>query len=296
MEEWRKLRLLHAPIRLPNRIFEAEYRYIRWPRTENDVRRFERVSAVTACIMTLLLVLVDHAVYHEQSLKVLLLMLLVINIGVTLATDLYALLIAVNRVGRQIETGQWEELKLTFLTRQEIFDGKYAITQIRARRATVGLIVLRLIPLFGVTAVIVIDVLFGYGVLLRRLAFLALTQGHALILLGILAVPFLMYLCFYEPMWQMQTVSALGILFPLLTRNQLMAALSGFASILVLRAVQFAMLAAIAAALYWFTILQDYFVFCLTAPLFLFVVPTLVYLYHTLIRNFTLDWGSRRVF
>jgi hypothetical protein len=106
----------------------------------------------------------------------------------------------------------------------------------------------------------------------------------------------MLYLCLYEPLWQTQTVAALGILFPLLVRNHLFAALAGFAAILTLRLLQIALLAGIIIGLTWLALLRDAATFCGVTPFLLFIIPGVLYGFHRGASTLAISAATRRVF
>src|SRR2546421_13098517 len=89
IRDWFKRNWLRTVIKLPNPVYEFEYRHLRWPRTERELRRYTLLMVVGLSVLACLLALIDHAVFRSDALTVLVNVLLVTNIGITLSSDIY---------------------------------------------------------------------------------------------------------------------------------------------------------------------------------------------------------------
>jgi len=289
MQSWFVEWLFHTPIELPNPVFEADFRRVRWPRTPRQLLAYYALIWLGLLALAVLLTVIDFAVFREVSLSVLLNVVLVANFGITLATDAYMLLLTLNKIGRQIETGQWEEILLTGIGAHSIFYAKYAIAQIRARKPMIAVTVCRIVPLLAFPLLLFLDIRFGYGFLAHRTAMTILTNGPAIIVVLMTLPGVFLYLWALEPVWQMQTITAVGIVFPLRARDMLLSLLAGFTAILALRLVQMILWAVIIIAFLFVSQIVDARQFLCIAPFFIIGTPLSLWLFHAVIRNYTQD-------
>ncbi len=295
MQSWFIEWLFRTPIELPNPVFEADIRRVRWPRTPRQLLVYYALIWAGLLALTGLLTVVDFAVFREVSLSVLVNVVLVVNLGITLGTDAYILLLTLNKIGRQIETGQWEEILLTGIAAHHIFNAKYAIAQIRARKPMIALTVCRIVPIVAFPLLLYLDVHYGYGFLANRTAMTVLTNGPAIIVILMVLPPVFLYLWALEPVWQMQTITAVGIVFPLRVRDAVFSLLAGFTAIFLLRLVQSVLITVILLAFLWVSQIIDPLQFLCSAPIFVVGTPTLLWLFHAMIRNYALDRAMRLI-
>src|SRR5258706_13896516 len=101
LRDWFKRNWLGTRIKLPNPVYELEYRPLRWPRTERELRRYTILMVAGLSALACVLAVIDNALFCEDSLTVMVYVLLVANVGLALASDIYMMLVAVNKIGRQ---------------------------------------------------------------------------------------------------------------------------------------------------------------------------------------------------
>ncbi|MEP7288255.1 MAG: hypothetical protein ABI947_21090 [Chloroflexota bacterium] len=292
MQQMLEQQVFHTPVTLPDPVFEIEFRRLHWPRTDEEFKRYGTSILFGLCIAVGLLAILSYRLPREQTLSAAAYLFLLVNIGITVASDLHCMMTTVDRTSFQIAAGQWEALQLTTLSHEKIVYAKYAIAQIRARRLMIVSIVLRILPVFYIALLGLIDVIVR-GNLLMILLWPMFT-----LIMGTLLSPLLLYLWVFEPVWQMQTFVAMAILLSLQIRHQTFATLAGFAAIFVLRTLQLVFLAFVIWAsltiLQWLASTGG--VFCTVGLLYLTIPPLAIYGFHKLIRDTTLHWAVRRIF
>jgi hypothetical protein len=124
--------------------------------------------------------------------------LLLGTLGFSCLCDLYYAVTTINGISHQMVTEQWDSLRLTLLTKEDILLANYATAQIRAWRLVIVEVGIRVI--FCLSLVLI-------GIASVRLTADSLDnliQGG--LILGILAIGYIL-----EPLWRMRTVTLLSM-------------------------------------------------------------------------------------
>jgi hypothetical protein len=139
------------------------------------------------------------------------------TLGLSLLCDFYYTVTAVNGIIHQMNTGQWESLRLTMLSDNDILMANYATAQIRAWRPVIIEI--------GVRITLCVSLFIGYSTATR------LTQDTLLsVLVGIGYI--------LEPLWRMRTVTLIGMTMTAWMNNYATAVMVSFAALVVLLLLQ----------------------------------------------------------
>jgi hypothetical protein len=292
---WLAKRLFEIPYLPDNPLFVTEYRHIRWPRTIHDMKFYALLLTALATCITIFLVVVDLKVFGRSAMIVLLNTTLIGTLVLALSGDVLLLQRQSSRIARQIEAGQWEAMQLTALTAQRVYAAKIAIGQLRARRLMLALTILRILPLIAILLLVVLDA-FDQGFFLSRFYRTWLTEGHAIIIIGLILIPLLFYFCFLEPYWQLYTVAALGVLIPLLVRNVLFSALTGVIVLFLLRIVQVFLLGIGLFLFFFLASLRSPLTFCFWSPAFVLGWPISLVVFHRAVRHFSEVWAEKLIF
>jgi hypothetical protein len=146
----------------------------------------------------------------------------------SLVCDLNYLAQTVTSIGHQIESGQWDMLRLTTLHRRDILMAKFAVAQIRAWRWMAADVALRL----GGAA-------FALGLILFWV-FPPVKEFYLPRSVPVILVFFAIFVAVYvlEPLWRMRAIVALGMAVSARIHHSNFAVLAGFGLLLGLRIVQ----------------------------------------------------------
>lgn len=124
--------------------------------------------------------------------------LLLGTLGFSCLCDLYYAVTTINGISQQIVTEQWDSLRLTMLTHEDILLANYATAQIRAWRLVIVEIGIRVIFCLCLFLIGIVSV----QITADRLD--DLIQGGLIV--GILAIGYIL-----EPLWRMRTVTLLSM-------------------------------------------------------------------------------------
>ncbi len=212
-----------------NPVFHYELRRLRWPRA-HSIRWLQgyirRISFVVPLILGLLaggLSLVASRFAFWFIFPV-----VAICVLVTLAADMYYVLITINSISRQIESGHWEMLRVTTLDERQIIAAQYAVAQIRAWRVAAGEVGLR--TFLGITVLVSV----GYYQIAYGSRYWD-TLDSALSIASLVGV---IIVFIAEPIWRMQTISAIALAVSASGSNIATAALTAFGSVMGLHIVE----------------------------------------------------------
>jgi hypothetical protein len=261
----------HILVNIPNPVFSYEIRRVRWLKSVESLRRYSQyvLYGLHAFIIgwwflsIAVHLLSNYTLYSSGSFnasvavhniydvaELIITLILFANVGVTLLADAYYTMVTVNSINQQVVSGHWDILRVTPLPEDDILSAKYAISQILAWRLMAIETALRVLSIVFIPVLIISTPLLYSGNLLTSL--LAFVTAPVIILFVIVAVapvsiPVLILLLMYifEPYWRMQAVLAFGIAVSARIQNTTIAALAGFGTLLVMRAVQVAVFAGI---------------------------------------------------
>src|SRR5258708_17255528 len=152
--------LPQAMIDAPNPVFERELRRVRWFQGIGSVNRCRLLTfAIYAVVLggVILARFPLDFVFYRTGRFFVLRMLSNFTLGMTIVADVYYVFMAVNSINREIQSGEWDLLKLTPIREQEILDAKYSIAQLRAWPVMTLDRVFQLLPLLQLTVFRPID-------------------------------------------------------------------------------------------------------------------------------------------
>jgi hypothetical protein len=262
-----------------NPVYQLDFRQLRPPRTDGELARFAQVAWWTLATLSVPFALTLYVLFERHALDMMFAMLLLANLASTLAADAYVIVLTVSRVSHHIQSGQWDDLRLTTLHTQEILSAKYTIALVRGRRLLPVQRAFRLLPLLALAIIVAANHTIGDGFFLRQFARNTQVYGASYLLLALALPPIALYAVLYEPLWQMKASAALGIIVPYLVRVPIFAALGAFALLLALRLAELALLAMVGSGLFWLLVTHNLIAFCTIGPL-LTVLPYLLYTFH----------------
>jgi len=222
MRSWLDRRIAEAWTRTEgNPLFAIRSRQLGWPRTRRDFRRYRFLLFAAGGALVVLWFVAGG----PDAFLNLFYFLILLNLGLTVAGDLFYMLIPVLSIQRQMLTGQWDELRLTELSLEAILNAEHAIVELRSWRLTIAQAVARVL----LTAAAALFFLFMWQALSGPFVIVY----YCLIVLA--TVPVLIHFCMFEPTWNMQTVTRLGVTIAARVSNQTLAVLAGLAAIFALR-------------------------------------------------------------
>jgi hypothetical protein len=215
-----------------NPLYAAEFRLMGWPAKPHELDLYRNYVLGVALIVIAVLSVPAYFGVGRDVFYLLSWALILGNVAATLVSDLYCILVAIDNLSRLVASGQWDLLRVTAMTEDNIIDAKTAIATIRARRATTIAIVMRILPIAALPMVGIIVALLS-GDMRYLLASLTGTLAVVVFLFPVLA-----YVWVLEPGWQMSTLIACGAAISLKVRSQTNAVMLGFATAFLIRVAQ----------------------------------------------------------
>ncbi len=169
-----------------------------------------------------------------------------------LALDLYSAAVSVNTISHQMESGQWEALRLTALPAQDVIAAKHAVAQVRAWRVVALEVAVRMLGLVvliaSTTFVDTCAVFFGpfnsrcyVGVWSLSGDIASFQHEFLMNLSGIIVALLLVMAYLSEPLWRMRTITALGLAISSRIHSLTVASLAAFGAIVTLHVAQAAL-------------------------------------------------------
>jgi hypothetical protein len=200
-----------------NPVFRLEQQRLKWPRTPIEFKRFRKNVLWSIFGLTLVWWILGHIDTNGTAFFIVhgnqILLLFMISIASTLLSSFYAVVTTIGSIHHQIESGNWDNLRITPLSGTAIVTAYYAIAQTRARRLTiieVGLRIATLMPL------------------LFDLIQIILSKPYGFVVLFALAIPgWILYLVLIEPYYRMLILVALSLAASLTFRGFGVALLAG---------------------------------------------------------------------
>jgi len=220
---WLQRRILESWYRAPGSpLFAMKARRLGWPRTGAEFQRYGLMLLGGGGVIALIWMASGDFFAFAN----LMYFLVALNLGLTVAADLFYMLVAVSSIQRQIATGQWDELRLTHLSIDDMLWAEQGIAEIRGWRLTIAQIASRslliFVPLLKVIAPLTPDYFSFVFVIL-------------IVPAAVVTAPLWLLFCVFEPVWELQTVSSLGVAIAARSSNQTTATLAGLGAIFALR-------------------------------------------------------------
>jgi len=233
-----------AMIGWDNPVFERQVRLLRWPRASRLSNRqlivdaklagLKRYTVTFGCLIPLLLVIALSILVNRNSnafyvFTSLLPFAAFAGLGFSVLCNIYYVVAAINTILPQMSTAQWEPLRLTLLTEEDILSANHATIQMRVWRAVLLEIATRLILILSP--------------LLGAIIYLLHTEGGAALnwsgVAPYLALAILLLVGFVlEPLWRMRTVTLIGMTVAAWARSYGTALLVAFGAVLLLLCLQ----------------------------------------------------------
>ncbi|MFN8420925.1 MAG: hypothetical protein U0528_17035 [Anaerolineae bacterium] len=242
----------HTAIREPNPVFDFELRRIK--RLAAPLRLWRYSAAVqllpSAFLIVIYLISLNNALrqwgkygnngyyyyspYYDSA-ALFVLILLGCAVLLAIGAGWYYLGVSVGSINRQMSSGHWEQLRVTPLAHETIYEANQALAEVRAWRVMnveVGVRVL-LVTLLGLIGTLPIDSLsrgrgvFSESALLGSLLRSFLEKPITTILDAALVLAVVVaYVC--EPRWRMRTLVAMGLALSSRIRSLTLAGLAAF--------------------------------------------------------------------
>src|SRR5258706_8303530 len=127
----------HAQIVGQNPVFDYELRRVGWPRSRQDLKRYSIVALLSMHGLIALLWLAERLVYSLGGYPLhpttfLYTLIAIATLGLAILSDLYYAVATVGNITRQIESGEWDLLRVTALHSNSILTAEYAVAQLRS--------------------------------------------------------------------------------------------------------------------------------------------------------------------
>lgn len=199
--------------------------------------------------------------------------------------DFVCLSASMTAINGELVSGRWDLLRLAGMREGYFTVSKHGIAQLKAWRAVMGVVGLRLV---GALSALIVAVVAGLQLFASIVTF-----NDALLVLGSIAtlIVFAVVFCL-EPIWRMRAITAVGLYVSARTRNPSYSPLLGFALVFGIWIVQFIIMFTVAAA---FSMLGFPLVFLLgglftyLAPLIICIITAVaVYGFYSIIQNASL--------
>ena len=206
-----------------------------------------------------------------------------------LLLDYLSMTAALSSISREMVAGTWDLLRLTLLREGELVLAKHTAAQLRAWRATMALVGLRvavglLLLVLQIAGSIVYRYPLGLGLQSNPLLFLLSNLFPFAALFGVYIL---------EPVWRMRAVTAVGMSISARHTEGTSSMLVGIGMLLLLWLIQLIVAVAVIAGLTVLMFTVAAFgtgAFCFPVVLFLVISPT-VYGFYSIIKT----WGLRQV-
>lgn len=215
-----------------------------------------------------------------------------VSLLASIPLDYVSITASLKSISGEIASGTWDLLRLTAVREGELVLAKHATTQLRAWRATMWVIGLRIIT----------SLIAAIGFFARYLdatnPSVRNSLGFGLLFVVFSLVPFVVLFGIFalEPLWRMRAVTALGMVISARVRDGASAALLAVATVLALWIVQALVLVAVVAGLgVLLFVLFNVLGLCAPTILPLIVFPT-VYGFYSILKTWSLRQVARRLF
>jgi len=218
-----------------NPLFAIRSRRLGWPRTSQDFRRYGLLLLVAACAFYVIWVLATK----EPGAENLFFLLLLLNAALTLGADLFYMLSTISSIHRQMQTGQWDELRLTHLSPEKLQQAEHALAEIHGWRLVMLQMVCR--------GLLVLSTIFTYLAYVSNLRNRPLTPVAipGILIFAIVTAPLWLLFCVYEPIIGMEAVTHRAVTVAVRFTRESEAILSGAITLFMLRIGELTLLAAI---------------------------------------------------
>jgi hypothetical protein len=224
-----KRQLPHALITTANPVFDYELRSIRRPRSVEDLQKYTLNMLIVLHLglgSLWLLSLVLNSLSNAQVAPLIPYLVAAISgVVIMIASDVYYVLVTVGTTCHQIESGQWDLLRLTEVRGEHILVAKYALAQIRVWRFMTLEIGVRI-------AGVVFTALFNLPVFLMLLVTLPVSWCLVVLIIGYVA----------EPLWRMKALVALGVAIATRVQNHTFAVIAALLAVLGIQIARIAVL------------------------------------------------------
>ncbi|MEP7288718.1 MAG: hypothetical protein ABI947_23445 [Chloroflexota bacterium] len=218
-----KRQLPQAIIDTANPVFDHDLRQVRWFRGQGSLKRgLYQLLGVCGLITVLWLMfsatgrLGPNPFAYRYRIFYVLRFGPTLSLIVSLLADVYYTMITVNSINSQIESGQWDLLRLTTLHEQDILAAKYSTAQLRGWRIMQWDRAFQTVPAL-------INVLWAFSSGFIYSEFYLIFPLSTFIM------------GFWVPLWRMRAVTALNLAVSSKVHNTTFGALAGLAGVFVLR-------------------------------------------------------------
>ncbi len=223
----------HGLVCTPNPLFELERKRLPGLYRLEDIKRYTTRSVLIPAMLSMF---GCFCMQSSMGAGLISIVLIFLTVGILIGTDMYYTMLTMRTISRYQLNGQWDILKITPLTKQQIFVAVYAISQIHAWRMMIIEVAIRL---FG-ALVVFLGVLTSLATSLSRSGFRGIDLVELLIIFLALIVLGIVYVV--EPLWRMRTLVAVGLAISARIRSVTLAAVAGFGSTLTLHITQVVLL------------------------------------------------------
>src|SRR5262249_40112815 len=142
-------------------------------------------------------------------------------VGFSILCTIYYAVTAVNNINPQMSAAQWEPLRLTALTENDILLANYAAIQVRVWRIMIIEIATR------VTAALVLFLCVVYVILLGWPGPSSPALGYVGLFFAVMVIAAILVI---EPLWRMRVVTLIGMTMATWSNNYVVAVMGTFAS------------------------------------------------------------------
>jgi len=209
-----------------NPLFVMKSQRLGWPSTIREFRRYRGILLAVGCVLEIFWLILGGT----DASGSLMYFLLLLNLGLILAADLYAGLISITSIQRMIATGTWDELRLTNLSVEDILKAEHAIAALRGWRVTILQVVGRYMMILAPALA-----LFSYTFEHTPTGVFLFVLAPLLLIYGVLTYPLWRLFCVHEPAWALEEITRQSITIAERFPNPTLAFLVGFAAVLLFR-------------------------------------------------------------
>ncbi|MFN8420924.1 MAG: hypothetical protein U0528_17030 [Anaerolineae bacterium] len=243
----------HTMIHDTNPVFDFELRHLKWLAQPQRLWRYSAViQMLPSLILSVIYVLVLNEWLHQwiangrgltsfqsytfyDAAALWIIIIMAASLLLALVGGWYYLGVTVNSINQEMNSGRWDQLRLTPLAPESIIAAKETIAEVRAWRVMNIEVALRLLLLTLLLLLLLLpfDVLAAgqpyitslstIGSILRGFQEKPLSTAVDALLVLVVAVTYA-----YEPRWRMQALVAMGLALSSQIRNTSMASLAAF--------------------------------------------------------------------
>jgi hypothetical protein len=266
-----------------NPVFALERRHLLWPRTDDEITKYNRIILVSSLVVAAAgWIIVARFRNNSADLAYFWELVIFLSAAFMLFCSFYTGVMTTSSIQQRIDSGQWDDLRITLQSGSTVVEAYDALAQIRAWRLTLIEIALRLCG----STIFVIDWLY-----------FSLSSSDQHLLLDPLCwiwtttIVFILGAFILEPVYRMRVIVALSIFITLNIQNVVYDLLADFAVILLILVLQLAALAGTFYIVQWIADSGEAGVVGLACvlPVMLITIISLLYFLYGLVRQKTLS-------